>query len=870
MVRPLEEELVKKLDLEQLKAVSHGEGPMLVLAGPGTGKTRVVTHRISHLIKNRGISPQRILAVTFTRKAAEEMKKRVEKLTGEEAKKAWIGTFHSICLRILRRETRFLKNYKKDFLILSEREEQKSFIRKCIKKLDFGGRRFNAEDVLSEFDKAESRDEISFETEELEILYNNYKEEVAKANFMTFNDLLLLANKLLSENEGILSRYQNRFSYVLVDEYQDANILQNRFIRLLSDRHKNLFVVGDDDQSIYRWRGVDTKNILNFETDFKCQELVSLKHNYRSTGTILTIATEVIRKNSQRREKNLRTSNPCGDEVVVFCGEDEKEEASFVANMISELKSARGFSFRDIAVFYRANFQSRAIEDALSQREIQYMVKKGKAFYQREEVMDILAYLRLILNPKDQESFERIINIPPRGIANIAVERVRKASEDLDLDPLSATEKCKLPLSVREKLAKFADIINVLRLEVQKKSVSEVINKLLHMTNYLNYLGKQEDRIENVKELLKVADEHGESSTLDFIDSLSLSTDEDNVKAEGEKVSLMTVHAAKGLEFPIVFVVGVNDERFPDYRSASSPEGLEEERRLFYVAVTRAEKMLFISCHSPSAFVNDISSKRAVYIRSGGFADKRFSSSEKIQGGGFTVAELARGHGVRHEFFGEGTVKSVQGERIDAVFPDFRGMCIVAIFCSASDFPFLREEIEEEIRDVNTESADTENKSKSTVLHDCLLAGDAKQASSLVAKGADVNARDKDGNTPLHLASLEGATEIVSLLLDRGSRVNAKNKNGDTSIHLASRAAKIEIVSLLVERGADVNSKDEDGDTPLHDALSLGNMELAFFLIENGANADVKNKNGKTPLHFNSFEEFSKLANSLAQRKGAE
>ncbi|MCY3826230.1 MAG: UvrD-helicase domain-containing protein [Candidatus Dadabacteria bacterium] len=864
----MEEELVKKLDPEQLKAVSHGEGPMLVLAGPGTGKTRVITHRISHLIKNRRIPPQGILAVTFTRKAAEEMKKRVEKLTGEEAKKAWIGTFHSICLRILRRETRSLINYKKDFLILSESEEQKSFIRKCIKKLDFGRRTFNAEDLLPEFDKAESRDEISFETKELKILYDNYKKELAKANFMTFNDLLLLANKLLSENKEILSRYQSRFSYVLVDEYQDANIPQNKFIKLLSDCHKNLFVVGDDDQSIYRWRGVDAKNILNFERDFKCQELISLKCNYRSTETILTIATEIIRENSQRREKNLRTSNPSGDRLVLFFGEDGEEEASFVANMISEFTNTRGFSFKDIAVFYRANFQSRAIEDALNRRKIQYVVKKGKAFYRREEIMDILAYLRLILNPKDQKSFERIINIPPRGIANIAVERVRKASEDLDLDPLSATEKCKLPPSVREKLAKFADIINTLRLEAQKKSASQVINKLLHMTNYLNYLGKQEDRVENVKELLKVANEHGESSTLDFIDSLSLSTDEDNVKAEGEKVSLMTVHAAKGLEFPIVFVVGVNDGRFPDHRSASSPEGLEEERRLFYVAVTRAEKILCISCHSPSVFVNDISSKRAVYIRSGGFADKRFSSSEKIQRREFTVAELACGHGVRHEFFGEGTVKSVQGERIEAVFPDFRGMCIVAVFYSASDFPFLREDVEEEIRDINTESTYTENKN-STALHDCLLVGDAEQVSSLIEKSADVNTRDKDGNTPLHLASLEGTVEIVSLLIDKGARLNAKNKNGDTSIHLASRAAKMEIVSLLVERGADINSKDEDGDTPLHDALSLGNMELASFLIENGANAEVKNNNGQTPLHFNSFEEFSKLANSLVQKEGA-
>ena len=678
----MEEELVTKLDPEQLKAVSHGEGPMFVVAGPGTGKTRVVTQRISNLIKNRGISPQKILAVTFTRKAAEEMKKRVEKLTGEEAKKTWIGTFHSICLRILRREIRFLKIYQKDFLILSEREDQKNFIRKCIKKLDFDEREFYTEVVLQKFDNAENRDETSFESTDLKILYDSYKKELAKANFMTFNDLILLTKKLFAENKEILSKYQDMFSYVLVDEYQDVNSPQDRFIKLLSDRHRNLFVVGDDDQSIYGWRGVDTKNILNFETDFKCQEVVSLKCNYRSTETILTTATEIIRKNSQRREKDLLTSNPCGDEVVVFCGEDEEEEASFVANMILELTSARDFSFKDIAVLYRANFQSRAIEYALSQREIQYTVKKGKIFYQREEVMDILAYLRLILNPRDQDSFERIINIPPRGIASIAVERIREASEDFDLDPLSAVEKCNLPPSVREKLAKFTDIINTLRSEAQEKSASEVINKLLDMTNYLNYLGKQEDRVENVQELLKVANEHGESSTLDFIDSLSLSTYEDNLKAEGEKVSLMTIHAAKGLEFPIVFLVGVNYERFPDHRSASS-EGLQEERRLFYVALTRAEKVLCISCHSPSLFFNDIPSKRALHTKSGGLADKIFFSSEETQGKEFTVGELARGNKIRHEFFGEAIIKSVRGKRIEAVFPNFRGMFIVAVFYSS-------------------------------------------------------------------------------------------------------------------------------------------------------------------------------------------
>ena len=871
----MEGNLLKELNSDQVKAVSHGEGPLLVLAGPGSGKTRVATYRIAYLIKNMGVPPHEILALTFTRKAAGEMRKRVGELLGAEMGKIWIGTFHSICLRILRKEVGFLENYAKDFLILSDLEEQKGFIRKCMREFDFGRSHPSifAKDVLEMFNEAENSGEVVFENnslgQDLNILYDCYKKELAEANFMTFNDLLLVTNKLLRENKEILCQYQKRFSHVLVDEYQDVNIHQDRFVKLLSDLHRNLFVVGDEDQLIYGWRGADTRNILNFEKDFVCQKLVNLNRNYRSTETILGIATEIIKKNSLRKEKTLWTQNPCGERAVVFRGRDDNEEGYFVANMISELTLSSNITFGQVAVLYRANYQSRAIENALRRKGIQYVVKKGVGFYQREEIKDMLAYLQLIQNPRDQASFERIINVPHRGIKKIEIERLREVSEASGLGPLEAIEECEkgrlLPSRTLEKLAKFLDIINSLRSEARENSALQVINRIVNLSGYRDYLGKDVDRIENVEELLKAAGEDGEPSVFDFLDSVSLATDEDRVSGVGENVSLMTIHAAKGLEFPVVFLVGVNEETLPHKKSSSTQKGIEEERRLFYVAITRAEKMLCLSCCSPSPFLRDIPPERAVYVRYGGLVDENtssFKTTPEVENAG---AGLTSDRRVSHKFFGRGMLRKVentgQNIRIYVVFPSFGGKSIVAVFSSTSGSPsFPLCEIKEEA------NVNAENKDRDTHLHDASLAGDKEEVFSLIEQGSDVNTEDEDGNTALHFASLEGGTEVASFLVEKGANVNARNKNGDTPLHFATRAGETKTASFLIEQGTDVNAEDEDGDTPLHDALSQGMIQLAALLIEKGANVNAKNKDGHTPLRFDSLEDFAKAASFLVEQ----
>ena len=833
----MQEELFRGLNAYQAEAVNHDEGPMLVLAGPGTGKTRVITYRIASMIKNMGVAPREILAVTFTRKAAGEMKKRVLQLAGTEAEKIWIGTFHSICLRILRREIENIENYKKDFLIMSEQEEQKIFIRKCMREFDFSTKhpRISAGSVLEMFDEAENSVRVTFAGnpagQDLKILYDYYKKEMAKANLMTFNDLLLVTNRLLYENEEVLRRYQSKFSHILVDEYQDANIQQDRFVKLLSECHKNLFVVGDEDQSIYGWRGVDSGNILKFEKDFDCQELVTLEYNYRSTQTILAIASGIIKKNSLRKEKKLRTQNPVGERAVVFRARNEREEGYFVANMISELVLSSDSNFSDIAILYRANYQSRVVEDALRQKGISYVIKRGVRFYQREEIKDILAYLRFISNPKDQASFERIINVPHRGIARVAVDEILKVSENSDIGPMEAVEKCELPRSTREKLKKFSDVINDLRSHVQGNSVSKVIEKLIRLTKYLEHLGNDTNKVENVKELLRAAEEYGQSTVMDFLDSVSLEPDEEVESAEMGTVSLMTIHLSKGLEFSVVFLIGINEGLLPHKNSSSTLKGVEEERRLFYVALTRAEKMLYLSYSSPSSFLRDLPPDCVVYMAyAGGTYEDFFSPSGTISEFEITDAGLVQGCRVNHEFFGEGTIIEIENTkqaRVKVLFSSLGGKRIIAVFISTLNPPvFPLCEIKEKAQVVTK---------RSTALHECSLAGKTKEAFSLVEQGADINAQDEDGNTPLHFASLDGATELVLFFIEKGAQVSFKNKNGDTPLHFAVRAGKTEIASLLVERGADINAQDGDGDTPLDDALCKGATQLVSLLIEKGA-----------------------------------
>lgn len=691
---PVSKDSLKGLNPSQIEIVTHGEGPLLVFAGPGSGKTRVIAHRIAYLINDLSVSPWNILAVTFTNKAAAEMKKRAADLVDDQINGAWIGTFHSICLRILKMEVGFLEGYTKDFVIYDQ-NDQLNLLKSCLKELDYGERLFLPKGVLSEFDAAESRQEISFKDDfygrRLSELYNLYKKELVKRNAMTFNDLLLQVNKLLSENEDVCARCQDRFSHVLIDEYQDSNVPQYRFAKALSQRHRNLFVVGDDSQSIYRWRGADINNILNFESNFSGTKIAKLERNYRSTSTILGIANSVIEKNQNRKEKTLWTENPAGEKAVVFKAGDSTDEARFVAERISGLVESGNFKWSDVAVFYRANFQSRVIEEGFRSARIPYRIVSGVGFYQRAEIKDVIAYLRLVQNPKDDVSFLRIVNVPPRKIGGVTLRKLREASQAGGFPLFEAAQYCRehdlLPPQALRALSGFLDIIRELRSATQDQSVIKVMKTLLERIGYLDYLGKEEEKTENVKEFLNAAEGVGEMTLSGFLDLVLLATDEDRTDSGEGRVSLMTIHAAKGLEFPVVFVVGVNEGLLPHQKSMSTQEELEEERRLFYVAITRAKQLLYLSYASSqttasggaygarrSAFLDDLPPEHVVYESrrkelSGRNSDSYYDPPlEKIACELRDIShDLRPGQKVNHSVFGPGVVKQVDGKGDEAV-----------------------------------------------------------------------------------------------------------------------------------------------------------------------------------------------------------
>ena len=704
---PVPKNSLKGLNPSQIEIVTHAEGPLLVFAGPGSGKTRVIAHRIAYLINDLSVSPWNILAVTFTNKAAAEMKKRAADIVGDRINGAWIGTFHSTCLRILKIEADFLDGYTKDFVIYDQ-NDQLGLLKSCLKELDYGESLFLPKGVLSEFDAVESREEVSFKDDfygrRLSELYDFYKKELVKRNAMTFNDLLLQTNRLLSENEEVCIRCQNRFSHVLIDEYQDSNVPQYRFAKTLADRHRNLFVVGDDSQSIYGWRGAEIKNILDFESKFPGTKIVKLERNYRSTSTILGIANSVIEKNQNRKEKTLWTENPAGEKAVVFKADDNADEARFVAERISGLVGTGDFTWSDIAVFYRANFQSRVIEEGLRAAGIPYKIVSGVGFYQRAEIKDVIAYLRLVQNPKDDSSFLRIVNVPPRKIGGVTLGKLREASQAGGFSLFEAAEYCRehdlLPAQALRTLSRFLEIIREIGSVVQSQPVTRVIKALLERTAYLDYLGEDHQRVENVKELLNAVEDSGEMNLSDFLDLILLATDEDRGDSGEKKVSLMTIHAAKGLEFPAVFVVGVNENLLPHRRSAGTLKGLEEERRLFYVAVTRAKRLLYLSYASTasggaydarrSAFLNDLPPEHVVYESrrkefsgrdSGSYSDPPLEKvAYELRDMGY---DLRPGQRVTHPTFGPGVVKKIDGKGDRAVATiDFFGSGVKKILAS--------------------------------------------------------------------------------------------------------------------------------------------------------------------------------------------
>jgi len=606
---------LKGLNDKQKEAVEFGEGPLLILAGAGSGKTRVLTHRIAYLIEKRGIFPGNILAITFTNKAANEMKERISKLLSNNVDDIWMGTFHSVCVRILRRDIDKI-GFDRSFSIY-DRDDQVTIMKECISELKLNKDVYKERAVLSKISELKDRmiapdayineNYSNFYSRNVGELYALYEKKLKTYNALDFDDLILKTIELFNSCAEVLDYYQRKFKYVFVDEYQDTNKSQYQFIKLITGRYRNICVVGDPDQSIYRFRGADITNILNFEKDFKGATTILLEQNYRSTKNILEVANHVIRNNYERKDKNLWTDNEEGQKVVVETLLDEKEEAYYVASKIMELIQS-GFSLKDMAILYRTNAQSRAFEETFMRNNIPYRIVGGLRFYDRKEIKDIMAYLKVIQNPSDNVSLKRIINVPKRGIGNATIEKIEEYASNNDKSMYSVMmdiDKVKtLSSGPRKKVREFVGMINEFKALSEVLSVNELIEKILYSVGYIKELEEEgsiesQTRLENIKEFISVAVDfevkNPDGTLEDFLANISLLSDVDKTEDKENSVTLLTVHSAKGLEFPVVFLVGMEEGLFPISRALDNETELEEERRLCYVAITRAEKLLFIT-----------------------------------------------------------------------------------------------------------------------------------------------------------------------------------------------------------------------------------------------------------------------------------
>lgn len=698
------------LNKEQYEAAMTVNGPLLVLAGAGSGKTRVLTYRIAHMIEDLGIYPSQILALTFTNKAAGEMKERIKKLVGGVVDGMWVSTFHSSCVRILRREIDKL-GYNKNFTIYDS-YDAKSLVKQCIKELNINDKDIQESEIISKISDAKNKlvsakmykkqNEGNFRLNKIADVYLLYDKKLKNSNALDFDDLIYLTVKLLKENEEVREFYRRKFKYILVDEYQDTNKCQYELVKLLVNEMENICVVGDDDQCIYAWRGADINNILDFEKDFPGTKVVKLEQNYRSKCNILDAANNVIRNNAHRKEKVLRTVNEPGDKIRVYRASNDFDEGNFVASQIKKLIREEGRSLKDFAILYRMNSQSRIFEEAFRRNEIPYKIVGGLRFYERKEIKDMMAYLKLINNPLDDISLKRIINEPKRSIGDTTVAKVQEfASENeicmydalLDIDFVPG-------LSARTKNAinKFVSMMNSLMADAENLSVSLLIEEILEKTGYMKQLkdstsAEDESRIENLKELVSDAvafESSSEDKSLSgFLEKVTLVSDIDNLEEESNAVVLMTVHSAKGLEFPVVFLVGMENGIFPGMASLNSFHEMEESRRLCYVAITRAKEILYVTsaqqrmvygrtvAYSVSDFVSEIPK------------DLKFSMNEHALSGitGHTkpadipqfkktindsfksvpVGDITMGRKVKHSKFGVGTVINVAKDNGDAI-----------------------------------------------------------------------------------------------------------------------------------------------------------------------------------------------------------
>lgn len=729
-------DLKKLLNKEQYEAAITVEGPLLILAGAGSGKTRVLTYRMAHMINDLNIYPSQILALTFTNKAAGEMKERVKSLVGDIVDTMWVSTFHSSCVRILRREIDKL-GYNKNFTIYDS-YDAKSLVKQCMKELNINDKDITDGEIISKISDAKNKlisakkfkkeNEGNFRMNKIADVYLTYEKKLKTTNSLDFDDLIYLVVKLLKENDEVREFYRRKFKYILVDEYQDTNKCQYELIKLLVNENENICVVGDDDQCIYAWRGADINNILDFEKDFPRAKVIKLEQNYRSKSNILEAANKVIRNNAQRKDKVLRTESESGEKLKVYRAYSDIDEGNFVATQIKRMIREENRSLKDFAILYRMNSQSRIFEEAFRRNEITYKIVGGLRFYERKEIKDIMAYLKVINNPLDDISLKRIINEPKRSIGDTTIAKVQEFAAENNICMYDALLDAEfIPnLSARAitSINKFVSLMNTLIVDAENISVPELIEDILDRSGYMKMLkgsssAEDESRIENLKELVSdavVFENSSEDKSLSaFLEKVTLISDIDNLDEENNAVVMMTVHSSKGLEFPVVFLVGMENGIFPGMASLNNFNEMEESRRLCYVAITRAEEMLYISSaeqrmvfgrtvgYPISDFISEIpkelkfdlnddggTQSRGSFdninnkvnnkvnnnphsFRSGFYNSKKPMASSEISGMECVVdkcavkEELTIGVKVRHGKFGVGTVVSISSDNGETI-----------------------------------------------------------------------------------------------------------------------------------------------------------------------------------------------------------
>ncbi|WP_337564039.1 DNA helicase PcrA [Megasphaera sp.] len=698
------------LNDRQCEAVKHTEGPLLITAGAGSGKTKVLTCRIAHLLE-LGVAPYRILAITFTNKAAKEMKERVTNLVGAQADSIWLSTFHSFCAKLLRFEVDGFHGYTRNFTIYDS-SDQLVLVKDCLKKLNLDDKQFTPRSVLGTISsaknvlmdaKAFAAKASDFYEQKVADVYAMYQEKLRENNAVDFDDLLFLAVRLLQENEEVREKYQSRFQYILVDEYQDTNHAQYALTKILAARWRNICVVGDADQSIYAWRGADIRNIIDFTRDYPDAASIKLEQNYRSTKTILHAANAVIDNNESRPKKTLWTENLTGNKIIHYQAQTEHDEADYIAGVIYNRHEISHEPYGDMAILFRTNAQSRVLEEKLMRYAIPYTMVGGTKFYDRKEIKDVLAYLRLLYNPEDSLSLTRIINVPKRNIGATTMEHVAAYAEAQGIslfEALSSTDEIPVTKRAKASLENFAAMIFDLLNDIEGKDVLSLIETVIKQTGYGDMLDKEaehdpqgESRKENVGEFLSVAkdymDSNPEGNLQDFLENVALVSDVDDFESSDSKVTLMTLHAAKGLEFPVVFLTGLDEGLFPHSRTLMDPAQVEEERRLAYVGITRAERQLYvtnavtrtmygrISAYMPSRFLAEIPPQfMEDYHRKSAMPQSRTTAVPGKQRVSILTKPVAsslpkkhavtdtftKGDKVRHKIWGIGTVLDVIGE----------------------------------------------------------------------------------------------------------------------------------------------------------------------------------------------------------------